>query len=79
MGFFAAATGMNCTQCHVEESGGSWAKCADETPLKKDGAQNDRDDGTINRTLFQRATCRDLLFLPSRGTRPEVATRLALQ
>ena len=26
MGFFAAATGMNCTQCHVEESGGSWRR-----------------------------------------------------
>lgn len=34
MGFIAAATGMNCTDCHVEESGGNWAKYADDTPLK---------------------------------------------
>jgi hypothetical protein len=25
MGFFAAATGLNCTDCHVDESGGNWA------------------------------------------------------
>jgi hypothetical protein len=35
MGFFAAATGMNCTDCHTEESGGDWAKYADDTPLKQ--------------------------------------------
>src|SRR5712692_10425917 len=26
MGFFSAATGFNCTDCHVGESGGNWAK-----------------------------------------------------
>jgi photosynthetic reaction center cytochrome c subunit len=35
MGFFSAATGMNCTQCHVEESGGNWARYADDTVLKQ--------------------------------------------
>ena len=35
MGFFSAATGMNCTQCHVEESGGNWARYADDTELKQ--------------------------------------------
>src|SRR3954470_16600660 len=34
MGFFSAATGMNCSQCHIEESGGSWARYADDTALK---------------------------------------------
>ena len=34
MGFIAAATGMNCTDCHVEDSGGNWAKYADDTPVK---------------------------------------------
>ena len=29
MGFFSAATGLNCTDCHSEESGGNWAKYAD--------------------------------------------------
>lgn len=35
MGFFAASTSMNCTDCHSEESGGDWAKYADDTPLKQ--------------------------------------------
>jgi photosynthetic reaction center cytochrome c subunit len=35
MGFFAASTGMNCTECHSEKSGGNWANYADDTPLKQ--------------------------------------------
>jgi len=35
MGFFSAALGMNCTDCHVDESGGSWAKYADDNDLKR--------------------------------------------
>ncbi|MEQ1947767.1 MAG: photosynthetic reaction center cytochrome c subunit family protein [Bryobacteraceae bacterium] len=35
MGFLSASLGMNCVDCHVPESGGDWAKYADETPLKQ--------------------------------------------
>ena len=35
MGFFASATGLNCTDCHVDESGGSWARYADDNELKQ--------------------------------------------
>lgn len=35
MGFIAASTGMNCTDCHVPESGGNWALYAEDTPLKQ--------------------------------------------
>ena len=35
MGVFSSATGLNCTDCHTEDSGGDWAKYADETELKK--------------------------------------------
>ena len=35
MGFFSASLGMTCTDCHVAESGGSWEKYADDTPLKQ--------------------------------------------
>ena len=35
MGFFSASLGLNCTDCHTEESGGNWAKYADDTPLKR--------------------------------------------
>ena len=35
MGMFAASTGLNCTDCHVDESGGSWEKYADDNQLKR--------------------------------------------
>jgi photosynthetic reaction center cytochrome c subunit len=34
MGFFAASLSLNCTDCHVPDSAGSWAKYADDTQLK---------------------------------------------
>ena len=34
MGMFSAALSLNCIDCHVPESVGSWEKFADETPLK---------------------------------------------
>ena len=35
MGMFAAATGMNCVDCHVSDAGGDWAKYADDTGFKR--------------------------------------------
>ena len=35
MGFFSASLGMNCIDCHVKESAGTWARYADDTPLKQ--------------------------------------------
>jgi len=35
MGMFAAATGMNCVDCHVPDAGGDWAKYADDTAFKR--------------------------------------------
>lgn len=35
MGFFSSALGLNCTDCHTYDSGGDWAKYADDTPLKR--------------------------------------------
>ena len=35
MGFFSAATLLNCTDCHTQESSGSWARYADDTPRKR--------------------------------------------
>ena len=34
MGFFAVSLTANCTTCHGDESAGSWAKYAVDTPLK---------------------------------------------
>ena len=33
MGFFSASTGLNCTDCHIDESGGSWDRYADDNDL----------------------------------------------
>jgi photosynthetic reaction center cytochrome c subunit len=52
MGFFAAATGMNCTQCHVEESGGNWARYADEKPLKQTARRMVLMMNAINQSYF---------------------------
>jgi photosynthetic reaction center cytochrome c subunit len=35
MGFFAASLGLNCVECHTADSGGNWAKFADDTPRKQ--------------------------------------------
>src|SRR5712672_3074591 len=35
MGMFSAALSLNCIDCHVSESVGSWDKFGDETPLKQ--------------------------------------------
>ena len=35
MGFFSASLGETCTDCHSAESGGNWAKYADDNPRKK--------------------------------------------
>jgi photosynthetic reaction center cytochrome c subunit len=35
MGFFSSSLGLNCTDCHSYDSGGDWAKYADDTVLKR--------------------------------------------
>jgi photosynthetic reaction center cytochrome c subunit len=79
MGFFAAATGMNCVQCHVQESSGSWARYADDTVLKQTARKMIVMMNAINRTYFggrRVVTC----YSCHRGvTRPEVIPDLAVQ
>jgi hypothetical protein len=60
MGFFAASLGLNCTDCHVDESGGSWARYADDNDLKRTSRRMMLMVQTINRTNFggrQVVTC----------------------
>src|SRR6266849_5194362 len=35
MGFFSASLSLNCTDCHISESSGEWARYADDTGLKR--------------------------------------------
>jgi photosynthetic reaction center cytochrome c subunit len=78
MAFFSAATGLNCTDCHTEDSGGSWAKYADDSPLKIRARGMLRMMNAINATNFggrQVVTC----FTCHRGTsRPAVMPSLDL-
>jgi hypothetical protein len=76
MGFFSSSLGLNCTDCHVDESGGSWARYADESPLKMQTRRMMVMVQTINKTNFggrQVVTC----YSCHRGnTRPAVMPSL---
>lgn len=79
MGFFAASTGMNCTECHSEESSGDWTKYADDTPLKQRARMMMLMVTNLNRASFggrRMVTC----WTCHRGTRsPRVIPDLAIQ
>jgi photosynthetic reaction center cytochrome c subunit len=79
MGFFSAATGLNCTDCHVGESGGNWAKYADDTRRKVTARRMMAMVTDLNRTNFDGrrvVTC----WSCHRGSyRPDVVPDLAVQ
>jgi hypothetical protein len=53
MGFFSAALGYNCTNCHGNDVLGNWAKYADDIPVKQTARRMVQVVNTINKTLFQ--------------------------
>jgi photosynthetic reaction center cytochrome c subunit len=60
MGMFAAATGMNCVECHVSEAGGDWAKYADDNDSKRTSRMMFIMMNTLNQTSFggnRKVTC----------------------
>jgi photosynthetic reaction center cytochrome c subunit len=79
MGFFSAALGMNCTDCHVTESAGDWNRYADDTPLKNTARRMVLMENLINRADFgndRMVTC----YTCHRGVQhPEVTPSLAEQ
>ncbi len=79
MGFFAASLALNCSDCHGEASGASWARYADDAPLKQKSRAMIRMMNAINKTNFGGApyvTC----FTCHRGSqRPKAIPSLALQ
>jgi photosynthetic reaction center cytochrome c subunit len=78
MGFFSASLGLNCTDCHVDESGGNWAKYADDNDLKRTARRMMQMVAALNRSSFngrQVVTCNTC----HRGTRrPNVMPSIAL-
>ena len=79
MGFFAASLSMNCTDCHITESAGDWARYADDTPLKQTARRMVLMENLINRADFggvRMVTC----YTCHRGYQhPEVTPSLAEQ
>ena len=78
MGIFSASTGLNCTDCHLDESGGDWAKYADDNARKQMSRRMMQMVNTINQTNFagrQVVTC----FTCHRGaSRPSVMPSIDL-
>ena len=79
MGFFAASLGENCTFCHVAESGGDWARYADDQPQKLTARKMIVMMNLINQTYFggkREVTC----YSCHHGDeRPQVTPNLAVQ
>ena len=77
MGFFAVSLTANCTTCHGENSAGSWAKYADDTPLKQMTRKMVVMVNVINQTNFggkREVTC----FTCHRGSRiPRITASIA--
>ena len=71
MGIFASAVGKNCTECHGQESGGDWARYADDTPLKQTARRMVLMMQQINRHQLRRSSGGHLLFMSSRHGTPE--------
>jgi photosynthetic reaction center cytochrome c subunit len=79
MGMFSAALSLNCIDCHVEESVGTWDRFADETPLKQSSRRMILMVNAINKDNFRgvrSVTC----YTCHRGDlRPKILPNLAAQ
>jgi len=52
MGFFSASLGESCTFCHVDESGGSWDRYADDNDHKRTARRMIAMVSTMNKNFF---------------------------
>jgi photosynthetic reaction center cytochrome c subunit len=79
MGMFSAALSLNCIDCHVPESVGTWDRFADETPLKQSSRRMMLMVNAINKENFRgvrSVTC----YTCHRGDlRPKILPNLAAQ
>jgi len=79
MGFFAASLNANCTYCHVEESGGNWARYADDNENKQTARKMVLMMNAINKSYFsgkRQVTCYSCHRF---ADRPKVTPNLAEQ
>src|SRR5215468_2317548 len=52
MGFFSAALGYNCTNCHGDDVLGNWERYANDIPVKRTARRMVQVANTINKDLF---------------------------
>ncbi len=60
MGFFSASLGISCGDCHTDESGGNWAKYADDNAMKRRTRTMIAMVNTMNKMFFagkRQVTC----------------------
>lgn len=79
MGFFSAATGLNCQDCHVGLSGGDWARYADETSRKATARRMMAMVAAINKTNFGGRPVVSCWSCHDGNTVPEFVPDLAVQ
>ncbi len=77
MGFFSASLGENCTFCHVQESGGSWARYADDNDKKRTARAMIGMMNGINKTYFAGRRALTCYSCHRGGDRPRVTPNLA--
>ena len=79
MGMFSAATGLNCTDCHIPESGGSWERYADDSPLKVKSRAMMAMMTAINKQYFGGRPGVTCYSCHNGNRRPKMVPNLALQ
>lgn len=79
MGFFSASLGSNCTFCHVEDSGGNWAKYADDNPQKQMARKMIVMMNAINQSYFGGKRALTCYSCHRGGETPKVIPDLAAQ
>jgi photosynthetic reaction center cytochrome c subunit len=77
MGFFSASLGTSCTHCHVDESGGNWAKYADDTANKEKARGMIAMVSAINKSYFGGRRVLTCYSCHRGGERPLVTPSLA--
>src|SRR5688572_28240415 len=79
MGFFSAALALNCSDCHGEASGSSWANYALDSPLKTTSRRMIQMVNAINKANFGGAPVITCYTCHRGGQRPKATPSLALQ
>jgi photosynthetic reaction center cytochrome c subunit len=77
MGFFSASLGTSCTHCHVDESGGNWARYADDTANKKTARAMMAMASAIDKSYFAGRRVLTCYSCHRGGERPLVTPSLA--